>query len=154
MNLLKRIIKRQAVCLPTDFNKTEKISRYSFSWLIDRICINVIKEDIPYLHSHPWNFVSIILWGKYKEIRVINNNLIEKVYGIGSILKRNHNEFHRIIPISNKVITLFFRSKPYIKSSFYLINGQPELDIKVWLSQGYDKKVVKEAYRKMDNNEH
>lgn len=45
------------------------------------------------LHDHPWNFVSIILWGGYYE----ETNAGTAWYGPGSILRRKATHRHRVI---------------------------------------------------------
>lgn len=143
------ILRKQSVCLPDDGNVKETLNRYGVSWLIDRVCINVIRHEVPIFHSHPWNFVSIILWGKYKEYRVIDGKIVDKVHGIGAILHRRYDEFHRITPYTNRVVTLFFRSGAKTKSSMYMIDGEVMSDTKYWIGKGYDKELVKDSYNKM-----
>jgi hypothetical protein len=147
-----KLLRHQAVCLPSDNNKIERITRYSLSFLIDRVCINILKKEIPYLHSHPWNFVSIVLWGGYKETRFIDGKITEEIHKPGSIIYRKYDDFHIVTPLKDKAITLFFRSKPLVKASQYLINGEIVSDTKFWLSQGYSKEMLKQSYQKMYNS--
>ena len=62
-------------------------------------------EDL-YLHNHPWDYTSIILYGTFVE-KVRSNNLGEIVkyrynhLHFGSVVKRKSNIFHKIVRLEN-----------------------------------------------------
>lgn len=79
-------------------------------------------------HDHPWNYLSIILWGGYfeeqTERKTIYRNMhlypdyenitIRKWYKPGSILYRKGDRLHRlIIPKNRYCISLIFTFKRY-----------------------------------------
>jgi len=64
-------------------------------------------DGTPYLHSHPFCFISIILKGSYVEQLLIDEKLIEKKHTFGSIIFRKSDQFHRI-KSANDCRTLFF----------------------------------------------
>lgn len=55
-------------------------------------------------HDHPWNYLSLILWGGYYEATLRENNgdapgkfEERKWYGPGSLLYRRGDRFHKLI---------------------------------------------------------
>lgn len=77
--------------------------------------ISKADED-QYLHSHPWNFIGVILSGAYREKTNEGINLRRA----GSILAGTRNYFHKIAEIvDGPVFTLFFvfgKHKPWYYS--------------------------------------
>lgn len=69
------------------------------------IRLHEIKNDdaTPFLHSHPFSYISIILRGKYTET-LETKELSHKRF---SIIFRSSKTFHRIINVDPKTITLF-----------------------------------------------
>lgn len=60
-------------------------------------------DRTPFLHNHPFHFVSVILWGGYlekTELGLVNHS-------VGSIIYRSPNEFHRIMEVKPNTVTLF-----------------------------------------------
>ena len=98
-------------------------------------------EDL-YLHNHPWDYTSIILYGTFVE-KVRSNNLGEIVkyrynhLHFGSVVKRKSNIFHKIVRLESEVVySLFITTKNH----------------DTW---GYDvdnKFVDSETFRKNKNN--
>ena len=90
-------------------------------------------------HDHPWNYLSIILWGGYFEetvkithIYTLNDKSLkydvphpvpwhdEKWYGPGSILYRRGDKFHKlIIPEGKYSISLIFTGKKWREWGFW-----------------------------------
>jgi hypothetical protein len=67
-------------------------------------------DRTPFLHSHPFHYVSIILKGGYTE-QVLNpdEKISEVKNGIGTFILRKANRFHRIKTLHGKsCVTLFF----------------------------------------------
>lgn len=61
------------------------------------------------LHNHPFNYISIILKGGYTDV------LEDKTYNYGwlSIIKRKHEQYHRIINVKKNTYTLFIAYGKY-----------------------------------------
>jgi hypothetical protein len=61
-------------------------------------------------HTHPFDYISIVLWGGYKErlkdVGVIEHNLF-------SVIKRNHNDYHKILSVKPNTYTLFISYGKY-----------------------------------------
>lgn len=144
---------KKVVSLP-DKPDVERITSYGIGKLTDRVCINVLGEEIPYMHSHPWNFVSFILWGGYKETRLVNGKEVEKSCRPGSVLYRKHDEFHKVTPLKGKAITLIFKSKPVTSSFSYYQDGIVYSVTKFWMKQNYSKDQLKNIYNKMYNSKY
>lgn len=73
------------------------------------------RSDADELHSHPWGFTSIILWGGYYEITPGDGwnlgigPLRKRWYSPGRILHRPHGTIHRIeIPEGREAWSLVF----------------------------------------------
>lgn len=67
--------------------------------------LHEIKSDdaTPFLHSHPFSYISIILRGKYTET-LETKELSHKRF---SIICRSSKTFHRIINVDPNTVTLF-----------------------------------------------
>lgn len=64
------------------------------------------------LHDHPFDFVTVILWGGYWE----HSPAGRKWYGPGSVIRHHAEDFHRIeLPNGGRCWTLFIRG-PKIRS--------------------------------------
>lgn len=83
-----------------------------------------LMSDPADFHDHPWNYVSIILWGGYTEEKLVDiqvvhyphthviNHTKSKWYWPGCILFRHGSRMHRLIIPENKYcITMIFTSK-------------------------------------------
>jgi len=141
-----RLIQKQAIILPND---QVTIVRYSMFGLINKICINVIYADVESYHNHPWDYTSIILWGRYRETQWKDGKTSTKTYYPGSILRRKHNQFHQIIPLGKKAITLFIRGKQKTKSNQWVYNGKVYPESKYWLMKGYTKDKMRKLFNYM-----
>ncbi len=69
------------------------------------------KDRSPYLHNHPFYYISIVLNGGYSEQILRNGSIQEIKHGIGSIIYRKPNDFHRIKEINGPTKTLFLTFK-------------------------------------------
>jgi hypothetical protein len=123
------------------------IDRYACS-LWDQISINVIHRDTQYFHSHPWDYISFILWGGYYESIHEDGNVRTVWRGPGSLLFRKHSAMHSLV-VPKKTYTLFFRSKPKVKSTKIIKDGKVMSDVKVLMVEGYSKKQIKDYVNKM-----
>lgn len=69
-------------------------------------------DRTPYLHSHPFDYVSIVLWGGYDEQVLQADGSLKLIRrGIGSVVRRSANTFHRISNIKGSCTTLFLTRK-------------------------------------------
>lgn len=118
------------------------ITRYML-WFTDRLCINVIKGDIEFMHTHPWDYFTLILWGGYKKTLIKNETEVTKQRLPGYFSFRKHDSYHRIQPIRSTAITLFYRSKNKTKNTKFLIDGKETNEIKYWYKQGVAKEKLK-----------
>jgi hypothetical protein len=98
-------------------NKKPYLIRYTLfkcKWFSIKLHKTLIS-DIGDLHDHPWNYISLILWGGYWEwtyIKLLNKQfLAKKWYCPGSILFRKANIPHKLeIPTNKYCISLIFTS--------------------------------------------
>lgn len=66
---------------------------------------HIMSDDAtPFMHTHPFSYVSLVLRGGYTE------QLESKVgtYRRGSVLVRKHSDFHRLSDVDPKTVTLIF----------------------------------------------
>ena len=143
-----RLIQKQAIILPSH-NGGVCCVRYSILGLINKVCINVIYADLEDFHDHPWNYVSIILWGGYKESQWKDGKVTSKTYGPGSILIRKHNQFHKLEPTGKKTITLFWKGKKKRDFINWVKDNTIYHEAKFWLKQGYTKAKMKTIFNQM-----
>ncbi len=88
---------------------------YLYRWTllhIGRLHIRLhelISEDkTPFLHSHPFFYISIIFKGGYEETLLINGKLITKKHIAPTIVARSPDTYHRISKVYTKCKTIFF----------------------------------------------
>lgn len=104
-------------------------------WISARIHNIVSHDRDPYLHDHPWNFVSIVLRGCYMEQRPVDpahpvfaESGTEPCYGVargpGDICYRRACDRHRISFVSSGVYTLFIVGPILHWWGFYLPSGK------------------------------
>jgi hypothetical protein len=68
----------------------------------------ILTEDkTPFLHNHPFYYVSVILKNGYTEEYLDKGMVKIKDYKIGSIIYRTPKDYHRIKSISGETKTLF-----------------------------------------------
>lgn len=73
---------------------------------------NILSEDkSPYVHNHPFYYISIILKGGYTEQLLEGNTIKEIKHRVGSIIYRIPKNFHRIKSIDGPTRTLFLTYK-------------------------------------------
>jgi hypothetical protein len=65
-------------------------------------------DGTPYLHNHPFHYVSIILSGGYIEQLLDGENIKTVHHSRFSYIVRKSTDFHRILSVKNKTKTLFF----------------------------------------------
>lgn len=72
----------------------------------------VLSEDkTPFLHNHPFFYLSIILSGGYSELLQKENRLVLKKYNRFSFLFRKDSDYHRIVFVQPNTKTLFLTWK-------------------------------------------
>lgn len=103
MKLIKEIKSKTGV---VHFRRWELLKTPWFSiWLH-----GIYKEDQDeHLHNHPWDFISVVLWGSYLEALKTKVN----TQFPGRINVRNGVGYHKILKLLTKTVyTLFFVTKP------------------------------------------
>lgn len=82
------------------------------------------KDRTTLFHNHPFNYISIILKNGYSETYIENNTEKKCEHGFLSIIKRNHNIYHRIDNIKGETITLFITYGKYKWNAFNTENEE------------------------------
>lgn len=138
-----KLIKKEILSHPG--SDTPFIVRY-MPWFTDKICINLIYGDFGLLHSHPWNYFTLILWGGYREEVKDGGEVVIKNRLPGYFSFRDSDQYHALTPIKDKVVTLFIRGK--LKSyTRFLVDGKEVRDMKHWRSLGYSRTDMERALR-------
>lgn len=84
------------------------------------------KDNTTLFHTHPFNYISIILKGGYTEQIIVEDVIVIKEYKFLSIIKRKHDVFHRIDEIKGETITFFIAYGKYNWSSFNTCNDNSD----------------------------
>ena len=79
----------------------------------------VDKDQTTLFHNHPFRYISVILKGGYTE-HVLNSGF--QTHGVGSIIFRSNETYHRIESIQGETVTLFIAWGEYGWSA---LNPQP-----------------------------
>ena len=88
---------------------------------------NLLSEDkTPFLHNHPFYFISIILKNGYEEEYLDGSVIKTKQHKVGSVIFRTPKDFHRIKSINGETKTLFITWKVPIKWS---LKKHPNLSV-------------------------
>ncbi len=103
-----------------------RITLIKCSWFSIKIH-KALMSDPAIPHDHPWNYLSIILWGGYYEETLVQGAPYaetmytrQKWYGPGSILYRKGDKFHKlIIPEGKYSISLIFVGKKWRDWGFW-----------------------------------
>lgn len=146
-NLLSKLLLKQRVTLPTDNYVSSRITRYSIRGLQDKICINVIHQDTPDLHTHPWDYLTIILFGGYYERLLVNGVIQKRKCGFGTILFRKSDQFHGIDLIGKKSVSLFIKLSKKTENTRWIKDGIEQGEAVFWLKQGYKKEDLKKMFK-------
>jgi hypothetical protein len=90
-------------------------------WLF-RLYIHIfVDSDDECQHDHPWDFISLILWGGYWEV---DKNKKKKWHGPGSVLFRRASWQHQvIIPKGKRAYTIVFCTTKYRDWGFFTPSG-------------------------------
>ena len=81
----------------------------------------------PHLHSHPWNFATVTLKGRYLE-KYLSTDLfcekqeVERLKRPGSFATANRNYFHKIEEILDGPVHTLFVTWGFSKNWHYLVN--------------------------------
>lgn len=66
------------------------------------------ESDVPVFHDHPWRFVSVVLWGGYREHRP---GVSWKRRGFGSVAFRRAEDLHFVTLFGKTAWTLVLRGR-------------------------------------------
>ncbi|MBV9794870.1 MAG: hypothetical protein JO016_13120 [Actinobacteria bacterium] len=94
----------------------------------------IVKGHANTLHNHRYSFVSLVLSGGYKQIRseidFINptqvvqiRDLGEDIVAEGSVTTVNHTDFHRLLAIKRRTVTLIVKCPAAKKESLSVDTG-------------------------------
>lgn len=113
-----------------------RISLFKCKWFSIKLH-KALMSDPAIPHDHPWNYISLILWGGYTEERIQHMNVYtstggpyertfsmpwnsKKWYGPGSILYRKGDRLHKlIIPEGKYSLSLIITFKKWREWGFY-----------------------------------
>lgn len=77
---------------------------------------HILSEDkTPFLHNHPFSYLSIILSGGYEELYEKDGKLIKKTNKRFAFIWRDHTVYHRITKVKPGTRTLFLTFKKPIQ---------------------------------------
>ena len=111
-------------------------------------------DGTPYLHNHPFNYISVIISGGYTEQFLDNKNLKTIIHKRFSFIKRKNTDFHRILSVESKTKTLFFA---FNKENNWELKKRDDIQIpkhfKTPKKQGIYLRLIKNyhVYAKFDN---
>lgn len=70
----------------------------------------ILRSDPdPYLHDHPWDFWTLLLWGRYREHRLRG----PRDARMGTLIRHSATDLHRIEVTRGPVWTLFVHGPRY-----------------------------------------
>lgn len=113
------LIKKKVTRLVTNNFETPYMTQYSLSFF-PRLRLNIIDDGDFEMHTHPWNFTSIILYGGYKETTPDGT----KTFKPGAINRVQWHQFHALKLLKNKCVTILFTSKPIVKGIQFMVDGK------------------------------
>lgn len=85
------------------------------------------KDGTPFLHNHPFWYVSFVFSGGYTEQVLVDDRLVEKQHVAPAVIIRKASTYHRITDVKGVCRTLFFaygnsswslRRHPLVKSDW------------------------------------
>lgn len=131
MKLFKNVKQIKSKSGDLHFNRLAIIETFIFAIYIHTI----YREDKdPFWHSHPWNFLSIILNGEYVEEFKKAGHISSKIKKRFSLGFGKRNYYHRIIKLVKRTTTLFFtfgRKKPwYFMTNYGRVESQEYINNK------------------------
>jgi hypothetical protein len=99
-------------------------------WFLGREGSNVYLHfirlsDGPAVHSHPWDAKALILWGRYVDWRLVDDQRWGREYRIGEVNVIPGNAMHTIELLSSFAITLCWTKPKHGRGWFFLVNGKP-----------------------------
>lgn len=103
--LVKEIVAKNG---DVHFRRYRLIQLPWFSWYIHQICKSDLDRDP---HTHPWNFMSIILSGAYQEMAwypPLFKGVVIKDYYAGDVIEHRAEDAHKLTLISKQVWTMVF----------------------------------------------
>ncbi len=65
-------------------------------------------DGTPFLHNHPFDYVSFVYSGGYTEQVLVNGELIEVQHVAPTVVFRKASTYHRIVDVMGQCKTLFF----------------------------------------------
>jgi hypothetical protein len=124
------LIKKKVTKLVTNNFATPYMTQYSLSFF-PRLRLNIISDGDLEMHTHPWNFTSLVLYGGYRETTPEGS----KIYKAGSINRFKWDQFHSLKLLKSKCVTILFTSKPIVNSIRFMVNGKIVDEFPYYLSK-------------------
>lgn len=85
---------------------------------------HILRADFDrYLHDHPWAARTIILYGWYREVRLVDGVEVEFLRQPGDTATINFGEYHRIIEVSPGGVWTLFITWQYQGTWGFLVDG-------------------------------
>lgn len=103
--LVKEICSKQGV---VHFRRYRLLQTPWFAFYIHQICQSDSDKD---MHDHPWNFLSLILKGAYREASKLYpdfNSIVQRDCNPGNIISHSRMDAHQITLLTKVVWTLVF----------------------------------------------
>jgi hypothetical protein len=124
------LIKKKETRLVTNDFADPYMTQYSLSFF-PRLRLNIISDGDLEMHTHPWDFTSLVLYGGYKETTPKGS----KTYKAGSINRFKWHQFHSLKLLKSKCVTILFTSKPKVKSIQFMVKGKIVDEFPYYLSK-------------------
>lgn len=87
-------------------------------------CIYQADKDL-HCHDHPWDYISIPLWGRFVERKKVKEGVYEfNPVHFGMIIKRKAEEFHQIYFLNSKKVYTLFLTGRRKREWGYDVNGK------------------------------
>ena len=132
----------------TIFNQADEVilTRYTLP-LLNKVHLHFIYDDTPDFHSHKHSYISVILWGGYREELLIDGQVQTYDRRPGCFIKRGYSVLHRLKPLKRLAVTLFIRLEQGQPATMFLKDGELLSDVKYFRRYGYSRAAIKKMIR-------
>lgn len=86
-------------------------------------------DRTPFLHTHPFHYVSIILSGGYTDQVLVNGVLVERAHRVGSVIVRSDADPHRITSLLPNTKTLFITWVTSLDQQGWSVSRHPDVGV-------------------------
>lgn len=96
-------------------------------WVV-RIHRILDQDRTPFLHTHPFDYVSVVIWGGYTEqILCDDGSLRTEHHRFGSIIRRRAEDAHRIATFRTGCCTLFLAKSKTSEDQGWTLLRHPQV---------------------------